>query len=136
MSADWVTVVVSVSELLAGSGSVSVAVTDVVFVRVAPFGVAGLTLTTNVKTWAPSATVSVVFVAETVPVPPAGGVTVVQPAGAVNDINVVLAGTRSVKLTLLALTVPRFCTVMVYVRFEPALTGSGESVFVTERSAP
>src|SRR5688572_8535327 len=129
-----VTVVGSVSLLFVGLGSISARVTNAVLFRIVPLGTPGSTITTNVKTCGPSATVRPAFVAETVPLLPTGGVVVVQPAGAVNERNEVLAGTTSVKLILLALTGPMFCIVIVYVRLEPGLTGSGVSVFIIERS--
>jgi hypothetical protein len=53
------------------------------------------------------------FVHVMVPVPPTGGVTHDQPAGAASETNVVLAGTLSVSETLVALLGPALSTVMV-----------------------
>ena len=48
--------------------------------------------------------------------------------------KVVPPGSVSVTLTLVAVLGPLFVTVRVYVNVAPAVTGSGESVFVIERS--
>ena len=47
----------------------------------------------------------------------------------------VFAGSVSDNATVVAAAAVRFVTAIVYVRFEPATTGSGESTFVTDRSA-
>jgi hypothetical protein len=53
----------------------------------------------------------------------------------VTDTNVVPAGVVSEKETLDATSGPALVTLIVYVMFDPATTGSGESTFETERSA-
>src|SRR5262245_41256123 len=90
--------VVAVAMLLAPLGSVVVAVTLDVLVMVEPLAALGLTLTTRVKTAvAPAASVGPTAVMP--PVPPTPGVVAVKPAGLVNDTNVVLVGTVSVRIT-------------------------------------
>lgn len=59
----------------------------------------------------------------------------VHPAGPVSDCTVVLAGTVSVRLTLVAVLGPLFVTTCVYVMAVPASTGTGLGVLVIERSA-
>jgi len=75
-----------------------------------------------------------VFVRVTVPFAPTAGV-ILPHAGPDNDTNVVPAGRGSLTLTFAASLGPLFVIVIVYVRFDPAVTGSGESVFVTAMSA-
>jgi hypothetical protein len=58
----------------------------------------------------------------------------VHPAGAVNDTKVVFAGTVSDNETFAAGVLPLLVTLIEYVMSEPAVTGSGRSVLVTERS--
>jgi hypothetical protein len=58
-----------------------------------------------------------------------------DPVDGVADTNEVPDGSASVICTPAALEGPPFETVTVYVKLLPAETGSGESVFVTERSA-
>src|SRR5690348_672412 len=101
-----------------------------------PLAVLALTLTTMVNT-AVSLAATVAFEKTTLPVPPTAGAVVVQPLPVVTvaDTNVVLAGTASVTVTDCASLGPLFTKLMVYVRLLPAITGSGESVFVTARSA-
>src|SRR5688572_11402724 len=67
------------------------------------------------------------------PSPLAGGVQV--PWLGVADVNVTPAGRLSVTTTPAAVDGPALVTVTVYVSVPFASTGSGESVFVTERSA-
>jgi hypothetical protein len=75
------------------------------------------------------------LVAVMLPEPPTAGVVDVHPAGAVNETNVE-PGTRvSPTLTFCASDGPLFVAAIVYVRFVPAVTGSGESDLVTARSA-
>lgn len=59
----------------------------------------------------------------------------VQPAGPVSDVPVVFAGAVSVSVTLVALLGPALLTTCVYVMVFPAMTGTGDGVFVTDRSA-
>jgi hypothetical protein len=91
------------------------------------------TLTTSVKTALPG--VSDAIEQDTVPFDPIAGVVHDQPAGEVKDTNVVPAGSVSDIATVEALLGPALLTVIVYVRFVPGVTGSGASVFVTDRSA-
>jgi hypothetical protein len=106
------TVVVAVALLLAVDDSAVGVVTVAVFVIIVPAATPPLTVTTSVKVaGAPGATR--VSVAVTVPVPPTAGVEAIQPPGAVNEANVVFAGTVSDSETLAADAVPLFVTVMV-----------------------
>ena len=75
------------------------------------------------------------MLALTGPVPPTAGVVAVHPPGTLKLTKVVFAGTLSERLTVAPLLGPALFTVMVYVMFCPAETGSGVSVFVIERSA-
>jgi len=128
------TVVVAVAELFAVDVSAVVVAAFALFVITVPPGVAELTLTTRVND-ADAPDASDALVALTVPPLPTAGVEGVHPAGAANETNVVFVGTASVNETLAAAAAPLFVTVIVYVMFEPALTGSGESLFATTRSA-
>ena len=132
-SADVATVVVSVSDSLPGLGSAVVDVAVAVLDRTVPPAVEGLTLTTRVKTAFPTASDG--LAQEMVPVPPTAGVVHDQPATAESDTKVVPAGSVSLHATVAAASGPLLVTVIVYVRFVPAVTGSGESVLVTARSA-
>src|SRR5262245_24287850 len=130
------TVVVAVAVLLPVFVS-PVAVTVAELLMTVLTGVAALTLTTSVKVAVPAgASVAVVFVVVTVPVPPTVGVLDVQPVGADNETNVVLAGITSESVMLLAAAapVPLLVSVIVYVMFWPAVTGSGVSTLVTPTS--
>jgi hypothetical protein len=128
------TVVDAEAELLAGFGSDVDEVAEAVFVMVVPPATFASTFTTSVKVAVPPAA-KVGLVAVMFPVPPTAGVVVVQPAGAVNETKVVLAGTASVRLALSASLGPALLAVIVYVMLAPGATGSGESVFVTDRFA-
>src|SRR6266545_7880280 len=124
------TVVVAVAELLvvtASSGEATVAV----LVTIVPFGVAAATFTTKVIVLVPTGTDGLM---QFVPVPPTDGEHV-HPAPGVTETNVVPAGVASEKETLDATSGPALVTLIVYVMFDPATTGSGESTFETERSA-
>ena len=59
----------------------------------------------------------------------------VHPAGPVSDVDVVFAGSVSVRLTPVAVLSPPLVTTCVYVMVLPALTGIGAAVFVTDISA-
>jgi hypothetical protein len=98
-----------------------------------PTGWAGLVATTSVKTLLPMDMLAIEQVI--VPVAPTAGVVHDQPPGGVSETNVVTIGNVSVSETLVASLGPALLTVMVYVMLFPGVTGSGESVFVTERSA-
>jgi hypothetical protein len=103
------TVVVAVAVLLAlfASAGDDAAIVAVLVITVPP-----VTFTTRVNTaFVPFA--SVELVAVSVPVPPAGGVVDVQPAGAVKDTNVALAGMTSVNVSDEASDGPAFATVIV-----------------------
>src|SRR5437773_5102788 len=111
-SAKAVTTVVSVSELLAALVSVVLVLADAVLDRTVPSAAPGLTRTTSTNVGAaPAATLERVEV--TVPLPPTGGVVETQPDGAVNETNVVLAGTASVSDTFCAGLGPALARVMV-----------------------
>lgn len=127
-----VTMVVSVSELFALTGSLTAEDTDAVFVIVVPLGVAGFTFTT-IENVAVASSANEATGQVTDPVPPTDGVA--HPAEGETETNVVLVGVASVRTTLVAVSGPSLSMTIVYVMFEPAATGSGESVFVTERSA-
>jgi len=106
------TLVVAVALLLPGVGSVVVApMVAVSVITVLPFAEL-LTLTTRVNGAVP-ALASDALVAVTVPVPPTAGVDGVQPAGALNETKVVLAGTASLSVTLAASLGPLFATLIV-----------------------
>ena len=124
--------VVSVSELFALTGSLTAEDTDAVFVIVVPLGVAGFTFTT-IENAAVASSANEATAQLTDPVPPAEGIA--HPAEGETETNVVFAGVASVRTTLVAVSGPSLSMTIVYVMFEPAVTGSGESVFVTERSA-
>jgi hypothetical protein len=130
------TIVVAVALLLPLFGSIVVVLTVAVFVISAFAGIAMLTLTTIFNTAISLAAIED-FVNVTVPVPPAAGDVMAQPTPLITIAltNVVLAGAASVKVTLTALLGPLLVSVIVYVRFDPAITGSGESVLVMARSA-
>ncbi len=100
---------------------------------IVPFGVAATTFSTKVIVLVPTGTEGLVQVC--VPVPPTGSGGHVHPAPGVTDTNVVPAGVVSEKETLDATSGPALVTLIVYVMFDPATTGSGESTFETERSA-
>src|SRR3989442_15654579 len=51
------------------------------------------------------------------------------------DTNAALRGRSSVRIARVGGSGPLLVTVIVYVRFCPTATGSGESVFVTDKSA-
>ena len=110
-SACAVTVVVVVDELLIGLGS-AVGELTVAVLLIDPPGVAGLTCTTSVKFEVdPAATLALSAV--TGPVAPTAGVVAAQPAGAVNDTNVVFGGRTSLSDTVAALLGPLFVTLSV-----------------------
>jgi hypothetical protein len=75
------------------------------------------------------------FVHVIVPVAPTAGVVHVHGPVVDSDTNVVPAGSVSVNVALAALLGPLFVIVIVYEMLLPALTGSGESVLVSRRSA-
>ena len=69
------------------------------------------------------------------PVPPtAGSVGQVAPAGSASETNVVLAGTVSPKVTLLAEFGPLFAKFSKKVTLFPAVTGFGDALLVTLKS--
>jgi hypothetical protein len=106
------TSVVSVAELLPGSGSVVLEPMVAVLVIIPPTDVSGFTFTTRVKLRV-AALARLGLMAVTVPVPPAASVVTVQPAGAVNDTRVALAGRTSVRVTSIAASGPSLVTVRV-----------------------
>jgi len=103
------TVVVSTSELLALTGSVTAEDTEAVFEIVVPLNVPGFTFTTSVKVASPpldrEATGQL-----TVPMPPTEGS--VHPVDGEIETNVVLVGTESVSVEVDA-SGPLLCTVIV-----------------------
>ena len=101
------TVVVAPAELLEAFGSAVEDETEAVSAIVAAGDATSSTRTTRVNV-ATAADSSVVAAAEIVPVLPAAGVVAVQPAGAVNETNVVFAGTSSVSETSWAASGPAF----------------------------
>src|SRR5581483_8826092 len=130
-SARVCTVVVAVPVLLPGVGSVVVVAAVAELLIVAPLAVLALTFTTIVKT-AVSPAATVAFEKTIGP-----EVLTLQPVPVVTtaDTSEVFAGTASVTVTICASDGPLFEKLIVYVRLLPALTGSGESVLVTVRSA-
>src|SRR6266511_2551385 len=124
------TVVEALLELLPGTAS-SGEVTVAVLVTIVPFGVAATTFSTKVIVLVPTGTDGLM---QFVPVPPTGGEHV-HPAPGVTETNVVPAGVASEREVFDAAFGPALVTVIVYVMFDPATTGSGESTFETERSA-
>jgi hypothetical protein len=99
---------VAVALLFVVFDSVLVVVTLAVFVIVAP-AVPVLTRTTRVNDAVAEAP-NEAYVAVTAPVPPTAGADVIHPDGAVNDTNVVLAGTASLSDTFAAAALPPFDT--------------------------
>jgi hypothetical protein len=126
-------VVVEVALLFPLLGSPVAEDTVALLLIVPPGAVVAATFTTSVKTELPTLALAVVHV--TVPPEPAAGVVHDQPPGDAIDTNVVPAGNVSLRLTDTAGSGPMLLAVIVYVRLDPGVTGSGESVFVTARSA-
>lgn len=111
-SAPTATVVVTVVALLPLFASGFWELTLAVLLTTVPAAVPGLTLTTRVNAaLAPLASDGLLAV--TVPVPPTAGVAVVHPAGAVNETNVVFAGTVSFSVAVDAAEGPAFVTPIV-----------------------
>lgn len=91
---------------------------------IVPAGVDGLTFTTSVNcTCVPA---NIVFVVQSIVAP----VPHDQPGGALSDTNVVDAGSVSISSPESRSVAPAV-TVIVYVRFDPAVTGSGAPAFDT-----
>ena len=88
---------------------------------------------TSVKTAVPGANDGLVQLIA--PFAPTAGVVQVQPTGLARETNVSVPGSVSGNTTEAALLGPLLVAVIVYVRFEPATTGSGESTIVSDRSA-
>ena len=110
-----------------------VAETDEVAAMAAAVTVDGTLTTTMIDAEVVAAivgSVQVIF-----PVAPTAGVVHVQPAGAETEAKVVLAGTASRKLTLVAAAGPLFVIVCTYVISLPAKTESGVAAVVRARSA-
>src|SRR4029077_400116 len=131
-SACFFTFVVAVAVLFPGLKSVVADPTVAVFVIVAPSP--AVTLTTSVKL-AVALRPNVEIVQLIAPLPPTIGVRHVHAAGEASETNVVPGGIRSPIVTAMAASGPAFATWMRYVRFAPGATGSGEAVFVIDRSA-
>src|SRR2546422_11748304 len=127
------TVVVAVPLLLPGFPSGVLEVAVAVLLRVEPAATVGATLTVRVKTELPTANEG--FEQLTEPGSPASGAVQPQPETPGNDTNVVPVGNVSLHEALAAASGPLLLTVIVYVRFDPAFTGSGLSSLVTDRSA-
>ena len=109
---DVATVVVAAAELFPALLSGVAELTVAVLLMLVPAGVAALTCTTSVKFDVDPAT-TFPLSAVTGPVAPTAGVVVVQPAGAVNETNVVFAGRTSLSETAVASLGPLFVTVRV-----------------------
>jgi hypothetical protein len=127
------TVVVAVALSLPGLGSVEAEPTVAVFDTTVPFATPGPTATTSVNT--AELTAKDAFEQLTVPPAPTAGVVQLQPPGEDRETNVVPAGSVSLIVALAAVPGPELIAVIVYVMLLPAITGSGESVFVTDMSA-
>jgi hypothetical protein len=119
------TVVVAVAVLLLVLGSDSAAETVPVFVIVpAAFGVTVI-VTVAKPPSAIDPRLHVTVPADCVQLPWLGAA----------EPKVTLAGSVSLSVTFVAVDGPRLLTVIVYVNVPPTVTGFGEPVFVTERSA-
>lgn len=105
------TVVVAVPVSLPAFGSVVVDAPVAVFVMIVPEASAGSTATTRVKTAFPTPRLAIEQLMA--PVPPTAGAVHDQPPGDESDMNVVPAGTVSVRVTVAALLGPAFVSVMV-----------------------
>src|SRR6266581_1037609 len=127
-SAAVCTVVLAVAALLPVLESEVAALTWAVFDRTVPAATVEFTLPTRVIVADCPLDMEPV-VQCTLPVPPTGGVVQLHAEGRL------IEGTVSSMATLVAVLGPLLLTTMVYVRVPPGLTGSGESVFVTARSA-
>jgi hypothetical protein len=125
-SAAALTVVVVVELLLLMFGSVTLLVTLAVLLSVPTAAAVGVTTIVTVAL-AALANVPMEHVMVVVPLQ--------FPNVDVADTNVTFAGNVSVTVTPVAELSPPFFTRMLYVRFCPANTGSGESLFLIERSA-
>ncbi len=128
------TLTFDVDELLPGVGSAVTADAVAVLLIVAPFAVDEATWTTKLKTADAPAAIEVAEHVMVPFVPTAGGVQM-NVRGTVSETNVTLAGSTSVSVTVCASLGPLFITVTVKVRFVPAITGFGDPLFVTLRSA-
>ena len=104
------TIVLTVALLLVEFGSAIAELTLAVSVMTVPFAVPAFTFTTIVKTEGVAASRLAI---EHVNVPVRPGLLHTQPAGAVIDSRVVLAGMVSTNVTLVALLGPLFVTVCV-----------------------
>src|SRR6266508_2427850 len=142
-SAATPTTVVVLAVLFAEFGSVVEEDTVAVLLITVPLAVPGLTFTTSVND-AEVEAASAPIVQVWVPVPPNTNDEQLHPAAGVNERKVVFAGITSLRVTagvaserevFDAAFGPALVTVIVYVMFDPATTGSGESTFETERSA-
>jgi hypothetical protein len=121
-------VVVAVAELVLGVGSDAVDPTDAVLLIVVPAATPDATCTTTVMLAdAPSASEPRLHATGVAPTH--------DPCVAIAETNDVPAGSGSLTVTLDASDGPLLVTPIVYVRFVPAVTGSGESDLATARSA-
>jgi hypothetical protein len=129
------TSVVVVAELAPAEGSLVCAATVAVLLIVVPPGVDDLTWAMSVMVAeAPLPSVALLQVT-TPPLPTEGAVQAKLASLGVTETNVVLNGSESVTTTFCASLGPALLTVNVQVRLPPAVTGSGESLFVIETSA-
>jgi|ERR1041385_2033268 hypothetical protein len=133
MAGSTPTVVVAVALLLRAFGSETLDVIRAVLLSVPTVPL--LIFTTSVKLAVEEEVIPVVLVHVTTPVPPTPGVVAVQPDGVVTDTNVVFGGNVSLTVTEVAVLGPAFDAPIAYERLLPEQIGSGESEFVTERSA-
>jgi hypothetical protein len=103
------TIVIMPAELFDVSGSVVLELTSAIKVMALPGDVLALTLTTKVNVaLAPEARLA--FEQLICPVPPTAGVVQLHPGGALNDWNVVFAGTAPWSVGLIAASGPPFIT--------------------------
>src|SRR5687767_4417034 len=105
-----VVVAVAVRSVESGSGSVDAEPTVTVFVMIVPGGVAALKLTISVNESVPVGVLG--WEQLMLPVPPTAGVVHVQLGFAAKDTNVVLAGTVSASVAVVALLGPELVTRM------------------------
>ena len=127
------TVVVAVALSLLGFPSGVEEVAVAVLLRTVAAGTVGATLTVRVKVSLPTENDGLEH--ETVPGSPGAGVVHAQPDTSGIETKLSPAGSVSLHDALAAASGPLFVTVIVYVRFAPVFTGSGESTLVTDRSA-
>jgi len=116
-------IVVTVEELFARFGSNTVVVAETVLLIDVAFATEQLTLVTSDTVSDVLGAIEANEIDRLFPLPPHTPAPV-----ALQDTNAVFAGRMSLTTTLVAVAGPAFETVIVYVRFVPVRTGSGESV--------